>query len=139
MSAGPPARRGVPDRSTHEQRGASSLGRCHTLFIQTTSAETALCRPHAQRGVNAKNFATRPEKEPPRRAAQVREETPKVGGNTERHVRCCTAQFNVALHKCKGGGRRGAMHHRLEPVTTNRPTRKSPALGRASKSFAESV
>src|SRR3954470_23275722 len=80
-----------------------------------------------------------PEKEPPRWAAQVREETPKEGGNTERHVRCCTAQFNVALHKCKGGGRRGAMHHRLEPVTTNRPTRKSPALGRASKSSAGSV
>src|SRR3954468_15022398 len=41
-NAGPPARFGVPGRSTHEQRGASSLGRCHTLFIQTTSAEAAL-------------------------------------------------------------------------------------------------
>ena len=34
-----------------------------------------------------------PKKGPLRRAAQVREETPKVGGNTERDVRCCTAQF----------------------------------------------
>src|SRR5215207_10749300 len=42
MSAVPPARFGVPDRSTHDQRGASSLSGCHTLFIQTTSAETAL-------------------------------------------------------------------------------------------------
>src|SRR5215207_1776043 len=42
MSAVPPARRGAPDRSTHDQRGASSLSGCHTLFIQTTSAETAL-------------------------------------------------------------------------------------------------
>src|SRR5215207_5490759 len=42
MSAVPPARRGAPDRSTHEQRGASSLSGCHTLFIQTTSTETAL-------------------------------------------------------------------------------------------------
>src|SRR3954470_21439194 len=32
-------------------------------------------------------------KGPPRRAAQVREETPKVGGNTARTAgRCCTAQ-----------------------------------------------
>src|SRR3954453_13602274 len=43
-NAGPPARFGVPGRSTHEQRGASSLSRCHTLFIQTTSAEAALGR-----------------------------------------------------------------------------------------------
>src|SRR5215213_2792317 len=42
MSAVPPARLGVPGRSIHEQRGASSHSGCHTLFIQTTSAETAL-------------------------------------------------------------------------------------------------
>src|SRR3954454_20503117 len=37
-----PARRGVPDRSTHEQRAASSLSRCHTASTQTMSAEAAL-------------------------------------------------------------------------------------------------
>src|SRR5215204_6764389 len=64
-----------------------------------------------------------------------REETPKEGCNTERDVRCCTAQFNGAVHKYKGGGCRGAMRHRLVPVTTNRLTRKGPALGRASSGF----
>src|SRR3712207_6913615 len=38
-----------------------------------------------------------------RSAAQVWEETPKEGGNTERHARCCTAQFNAAVRKYKGG------------------------------------
>src|SRR3954464_12760181 len=42
MSAVPPARHGVPDRSIHEQRGASSLSRCHTASSQTMSAESAL-------------------------------------------------------------------------------------------------
>src|SRR4051794_23015852 len=56
-----------------------------------------------------------------------------------RNARCCAAPFDAAVHKCKGEGRRGAMRSRLEPVTTSRPTQKGPALGRASKSFAESV
>src|SRR3712207_2768710 len=42
MSAGPPAGLGVPDRSTHEQRRASSLSGCHTVPRQTMSAEAAL-------------------------------------------------------------------------------------------------
>jgi len=49
-------------------------------------------------------------KRPPRRAAQVREETPKEGCNTERHARCCTAQFNCAPHIMqRASGRRQAL------------------------------
>src|SRR5215210_5461510 len=47
MNAGPPAKRGVPDRSTHEQIRASSLRQCHTPFLQTMSAEPALVAPAA--------------------------------------------------------------------------------------------
>src|SRR5215204_2200764 len=42
MNAAPPARFGVPDRSTHEQIRASSLSGCHTASSQTMSAETTL-------------------------------------------------------------------------------------------------
>src|SRR5215213_8368096 len=46
MNAVPPAaKRGAPDRSTHEQIRASSLRQCHTPFLQTMFAETALGPP----------------------------------------------------------------------------------------------
>src|SRR3954468_10830420 len=37
----------LPDRSTHEQIRASSLRQCHTSFLQTMSAETALVSEEA--------------------------------------------------------------------------------------------
>src|SRR5215204_5641100 len=80
-----------------------------------------------------------PEKEPPRGAAQVWEETPKEGGNTEQHARCCTAQFNGALHKYQGQGYLEPCAPKGQASEHHLRIQKGPALGRASKSSTESV